>query len=455
MASARVPAGIWILLVGIHLFVFGWALRRGSWAFTDTGRYVQAAENMRVYGQLYARPWMGNAIAGEVLQEFTIRPAGYPMLLWALGGAREQPVLLLLLQNVLSLLNLGFVLSWWVRVGRPNARDWVWAALCILTFPAQFIYANAVMSEMVLQTVVLGIVAMSLRFIATRAWQYFAGIAVAITLALLLKPVFYPLAVPMAVAGILLAYGQRRFVLAFIGLLPLMVVGGYMTWNEQRTGYFHYSSITEINLLHYNAAGVVRHLQGAAAEEKWVDAVLQVANAQPDFKKRQELIRVRAGEMLWAHPGVYMVQQMQGMGAFFMDPGRFDISQFAGLPSPTGGGLLAQMRSGTLLRGMAGLPLALLGWLAVVLLANGWRLVLAGRGFWRLGHASPVLRYCRWIAVGMLLYVAILTGPLGAARFLVPVWPLVLALALVGLGQDRILAAAGEDNVATNRGKGC
>ncbi len=43
----------------------------------------------------------------------------------------------------------------------------------------------------------------------------------------------------------------------------------------QRTGYFHFSSIAEINLLHYNAAGVVRQLDGPAAEEKWVAGVLQ------------------------------------------------------------------------------------------------------------------------------------------------------------------------------------
>jgi hypothetical protein len=35
----------------------------------------------------------------------------------------------------------------------------------------------------------------------------------------------------------------------------------------------------------------------------------------------------------------------------------------------------------------------------------------------------------------LVAYVALLTGPLGAARFLVPVWPLWLALALRGLPQ--------------------
>ena len=43
------------------------------------------------------------------------------------------------------------------------------------------------------------------------------------------------------------------------------------------------------------------------------------------------------------------------------------------------------------------------------------------------------MKTARWLALGLLLYVAMLTGPLGAARFLVPVWPLLLALALVGM----------------------
>ena len=39
----------------------------------------------------------------------------------------------------------------------------------------------------------------------------------------------------------------------------------------------------------------------------------------------------------------------------------------------------------------------------------------------------------RWVAIGLLAYLALLTGPLGAARFLMPAWPLLLGLALMGL----------------------
>lgn len=453
MVNTRVPGWVWAVLVCAHLGALGWSVNNRSWNFTDTGRYIQAAENLRQYGQLFARPWTGNIPRGQAIQEFTIRPVGYPLVVWGLNGAGGWPVILLVFQNLLSLLNLGVVLDWWARAEKLKTVHWIWAVAGILTFPAQLIYANAVMSEMLLQTVVVVLVSMSLLFIKTRQKGYFAGAAGMVILALLLKPVFYPLAVVAVGLGILLAAWQRRLSLALIGVIPLAIVGLYMSWNEQRTGYFHFSSIAEINLLQYNAAGVVRQLEGPGAEEKWVDAVLQQANAQSDFGARQRLIRAQAVAMLWAHPMGYARQQVQGMAAFFTDPGRFDVSQFLGLPPLAGGGLLAQVRAGTLLRAVTNLPLPLLGGLAIVLLANIVRLVLAVRGFGRLSTSGPMLRYGRWVAVGLLLYVAILTGPLGAARFLMPVWPLLLGLALVGLKWGEMPLALGTGQVVAGHKK--
>ena len=136
--------------------------------------------------------------------------------------------------------------------------------------------------------------------------------------------------------------------------------------------------------------------------------------------------------MLRANAGQYAVQHAVGMAAFFLDPGRFDISQFLRVAPPKGGGLLAQSRAGGLARALAQLPRALLVLLAFLALANAGRLVLAARGFWQLGRSVTTLRCGRWLAVGIIGYVALLTGPLGAARFMVPVWPLMLGLVLEG-----------------------
>ena len=433
MERARVPGWVWVLLGLAHVLALTWSLHSGRWNFPDSGRYRQAAANMVAHGQLYARNWPAAGPHGPEVQEFTIRPPAYPAVLVALGSFSTNPWLVLLVQNGLSLLALGVVLSWWARRTQPFLRHWVGAVALVLTFPAQLIYANAVMSEEMLQSLLLVALAAALAFHRTGRFRYWLGIAGAVTLALLLKPVCGMLALGMALGGLVIGWRKRQLSLVVVGLLPLMVMGAYMVWNQQRTGYFHLSSITEINLLHYNAAGVVRQVEGPAAEDAWVAKVLRDANAQGNFAARQQFIQTKAGAVLLAHPLVYARQHLLGMVAFFLDPGRFDVSEFLNLAPLAGGGLLAQARAGGLWPAITRLPLGMLTALLVILLANIIRLVLAVRGFRRLGREAGAGRAERWIAVGLLAYLALLTGPLGAARFLMPVWPLLLALALVGL----------------------
>ncbi|HET9503224.1 MAG TPA: hypothetical protein VFO93_06765 [Hymenobacter sp.] len=439
----RLPAAVWLVLALAHALALGHALRTGRYVFPDSDRYVQAAQNLRQHGQLYARPWPAQPPRGQAVQEFTIRPPGYPLLLGALGGRARPPVLLLLFQNGLSVLILAVVLGGWAagRACPPGAAQWVAALALALSFPAQFIYANALMSEVPLQAVVLLGAGLGVRFWHNGQARYLAGATVAVVAAWLLKPVFFPFTIIFLVVIGWRAWHWRRPALALLGALPLLLAGAYMAWNGHRTGYVHFSSIADINLLHYNASGVVRQTQGPAAEDAWVAAVLRRANAQPTFAARQRVIQSEAGAVLRQHPVRYAGQHALGMATLLLDPGRFDLSNFLGATATPG--LLGELRGG----GLAGVgaalgrqPLALLLALALVALANLLRLGLALRG---LAVAPPGeqpagwLRLAwpagRWLAVGLVAYVALLTGPLGAARFLVPVWPLWLALALRGL----------------------
>ena len=434
MGKARVPSWVWAVLLGAHMMTLGWMLNQHRWAFADTGRYMQAAKNIWLHGQLYARPWSSLAEPhGQAVQEFTIRPVGYPLAILGLGGADGRPAGLLVLQNLLSLLSIGLILRWWAQWARPSFGEWGLAVSGILTFPAQFIYASAVMSETLLQASVMAMVVAALAFIKNPKLKYEVAGAGAVIVALLLKPIFYPLAFLATILAVCIGWRYRRPAVAAVGFLPVVVVGLYMLWNQQRTGYFHFSSIAEINLLQYNAAGVLRQVAGLEVEEKWVTQVVERANTAPDFATRQRFIQAQARAMLAGHAGLYARQHAQGMATLFLDPGRFDLSQCLGWAPLAGGGLLTQARQGRLWQAATSLPWGQLGLLGLILLANVARLWLAVRGFWRLQYGNVMLRYGRWVAVGLLLYVAALTGPLGAARFLVPVWPLLLGLALAGL----------------------
>ena len=438
----RLPPAVWLVLVGAHLLVATYALSTRHYFFPDSDRYVQAAQNIAQHGQLYARPWPASPPTGQAVQEFSIRPPGYPLLVLVLGA----PLGILLGQNILSIAVLAVVLSGWAAGRRrpPGSGAWAAALGLALSFPAQLIYASALMSEIPLQAVLVLGVGLAAGFGRTGRLRYLVGVAGTAVVAWLLKPVFAPFTLVVALVAGWLAWRRRRPLLLLVGALPLLLAGAYMGWNWQRTGYLHFSSISTINLLHYNAAGVLRQAQGPAAEAAWIDHTLRVADAQPTFAARQAVLEAAAGAVLRQYPLRYAAQHLAGMGTLLLDPGRFDVSVFMG--SNQSVGLLAALRSQGLagvVRGLAQQPLLLLCVLSITLLANALRLVLALRGLVhrRLGPASPrdwlalATPAGRWLAVGLLLYVALLTGPLGAARFLVPAWPLLLALALRGLPQ--------------------
>lgn len=432
MKSRLVPSWVWQVLLAAHFVALAWSLCTGSWIFPDSDRYQQAAENLHVHKVLYARPWPGTVPRGKQVQEFTIRPPGYPLALMALRG-HQIPVYVLLAQNILSLIVLLAILRWWAARYRPKTKEWVKVLVLIFSFPAQFIYANALMSEILMQGLLVATVGFALLYLAAKSERFSWGSCVSLSMGLLVKPVLFPLAAVAAIAAAIQAWRHRRVSLLLVGLLPAAVTWSYMHWNEQRTGYFHFSSIAEINMLHYNAAGVVRQTRGAQAEEAWVMGVLREADGQPTFAARQKLIETKSVAILIAHPFVYATQHLVGMGTFFLDPGRFDISQFFHVTAPVGGGLLNQIRSRGLVQALGSLPLDMLGLLGVIAFANVARLYLAVRGFRVLGRESTTWRKGRWVVAGTILYVAFLTGPLGAARFMVPVWPLLLSLALAGM----------------------
>ena len=430
-----------LLLLLAHLLAYGYALRTGRSAFPDTDRYVQAASNLGHYGRLYARPLPAGPLLPAQVQELTIRPPGYPLLVLALGAAGGGVAWLLLVQNALSYWVLSSVLRGWAaaRARPPGRGAWAWALLLTLSFPAQLIYANAVMAEVPLQALLWLGAGLAARAWATGRAGCWAGASAALVGAFLLKPVMYPFVGVFALAGGWLAWRGRRGALLALGLLPLLAALAYGGWNYGRTGYWQFSSISTINLLHYNAAGVLRQAEGPTAENAWTAAVLRRAATQPTYAARQSLLQDSASAVLRRYPLRYAGQHMLGMAAFFLDPGRFDLSVFLGKTHAPG--LLDALRGhgpAGLLAGLRRQPLGLLALLALVAAANAARLLLAGRGLFS-PIAKQVLatdwlllgtRAGRCMALVLLLYLALLTGPLGAARFLVPGYPLLLALAL-------------------------
>lgn len=439
--SAYVPRWVLAGLLLLHLLALGWQLRTRQPFFPDSDRYVQAARNLHDAGVLYALPLQEEPVQ---VQEYSIRPPGYPVVLLLTGGAGTSfPGLTLLLQNALSLLNLWLALRWLVRY-TGGLRPGQWGAVLLLAAlaPAQFIYANVLMSELLLQTAVVTLW-LSITRLLTGQWRLRTLLlaAVAATAALLIKPVFWPFAGLFLGMGVVVGWRQRRASLVAAAALPLMVAGLWMARNQSRTGYFHFSSISEINLLRYNARGVLQAAEGPAAAERFVRATLAAAESRPGFAAQQQYVSEQALRVFCHYPGTMAGQELRGVLTFFLDPGRFDVVHFLRLPQTAGSGLLQLLNQhsyAAALQYLQRLPLGLLGSLLLLLGANAVRLLLIIR-FGLNAHYSWAARL---VLLGLVLYVAVLTGPLGAARFTVPVLPLLLAAAGAGLTGRRPLARA-------------
>jgi hypothetical protein len=151
-----------------------------------------------------------------------------------------------------------------------------------------------------------------------------------------------------------------------------------------------------------------------------------------DFAQRQKKKEYEAMQILKNYPYSTFKSYLKGIGAFFLDPGRFDLLCFSGVEiDPTAPGLSAAFQ----VSGVSGVLSALrkqnsmiLLILFVVLIINLH--LLMGFALWIfLSKEAPFFKYYLLMTV---LYIAIVTGPLGASRFRLAIMPLIIYTGILG-----------------------
>ncbi|GAA4312775.1 hypothetical protein GCM10023183_31980 [Nibribacter koreensis] len=295
----------------------------------------------------------------------------------------------------------------------------------VVLYPAQVIYANIVMSEMLVQALLLGYFVALLHFNRKGQPHYFLVAGFFLMVAMLTKPLFYPFTFLFLAWGVFLSFKQKRALLLLYAVLPLAVAVGYQKYNEHRTGYFHFSSIQEINLRQYNAFGVWEKEHGYAYADSALTALETNADQQPSFAERQKFIRKASVEVLLNSPVTYAQNHLLGMVHFFLDPGRYDLVHYFGVDIKKGPGLSSYLQTegyGGLFKYFKDYNFFFL--LALVLLVLANLLKVASLVLFALNKRVAV--YEKVLLLGVILLVAGLTGPVGASRYTVPVFPLML-----------------------------
>jgi hypothetical protein len=300
------------------------------------------------------------------------------------------------------------------------------------------IYANFVMTEILFQSLFLGMVWFLWKFVEKPSRKSMLVYGSLLSVAILLKPVMYVFAgVNLFILGWLIFRKKRHFSMLYAAILPILIVMTVGLWNQQRTGVLHYSSIQQINLLQYNAYYTLVNSDGTEVAEATINQITDVADTMSHYPDRYAFIQSSAIDILKSHLPAYMKLHLKGMANFFIDPGRFDLYSFFGLEEREGKGqglLFHYSESGY--RGIFSYlgkqPVLLLFWLVLIALGNLIKLLATVR-FAFLKCISLEKRLLLLVFVG---YLAGVTGPLGASRFAVPLFPLMVIMVVLSLQQD-------------------
>jgi hypothetical protein len=413
----------WIILILFHALFFGKQVFFGNSMLQDSHEYLFAADNMVKNNTLYA--W--NLNHAYNINWLTKRPFLYPAILVAVksisfGSKGLFFFLLYLLQNLVSLLCIRMALAIAAKY-RPGL-NYTHAIIFMLLSFSQVIYANMVMSEIWLQlclvtmVYILACLPFSTSNILLIALLLIAGVS--------LKPVMMFAAFCLPLYYLLRARKRLRLLKALITLLPLCYYFSICKWNEQRTGYFHYSSISNINLLHYNTFSMLLNKYGLQKADSIVDDINLEARKQESYAAQQEYIRKSCREQLSDNLPLYGWLHFRGAIYCVLDPGRFDFTQFFNLPHRKNL-IYESNKEGSVKRIFRSFlnPLGIL--LGFLMLFNIFKIYVAIRfAFFR-----GIQLWLRLLILFFPFYILLFTGPIGTSRFYMPFIPLVFLMFLL------------------------
>lgn len=413
----------WLILIALHLVFFSKQVFFHNSLIQDSDEYLFAAENLKNHGTLYA--WNLNYTYNP--DWLTKRPFFYPfvLLFFKLISFGHQGLffaMVYLVQNLLSLFNIRLVLK---MIEKKSLKiNYLHAILFLIFSVSQLVYANLIMSEIWLQTCFT--VMLYLMLFRNNDFRKFLYLSLLIIAAMSIKPVMVAAILVFPLIYLLTQFKRFKFQNLAITLLPLLYFIAIGQINEKRTGYRHYSSISNINLLHYNTYVMLMYKYGTVKADSIIDGIKSRATLTGSYPSKQAYIAEQSTKQIKEHLSLYLMLHMRGIAFALIDPGRFDLTQFFNLVHRDN--LLYETNKKGLFELAKKVFLNPLGLVLIILMTfNVFRLITAIRFLFKHNHSW-------WFKLTVILipcYILALTGPIGTSRFFMPLVPIAFFIYLL------------------------
>ncbi len=413
-------------VVLLHLLWFIVSILAGNMHTGDSAEYEQQAINIRDHGSFYAWYW-----DQPVDPDYhTWRPLVYGLFIFLCKSIIDNNYFFIFLQNLFSIGTCLLLLHQCLRLPQKiNPRWWILAGLAL--YPSWFMIVNSISADSLFLFIVMLAFSFLQRYLASQRTADFIAYNLLLLLGLFTKPALLYFWIPnLLYCGYLYFSSRKKILLLFPLLFPLMVTF-WCARNYAVTGYWHFSSVSHINLVYYNANYPLMHKFGNDYADSVSNRIVEEARTQKTYAERARYTTDKSVAIIRDYPFHYLYWHLKGSMLLFLEPGRSDWIHYFNAPPPDNGSFSIALDE----KGLSGvweyarrfsLPMLLL--MAVL---AGWNLVLLVltlKGLW----AGRNLVYIRFLIL-FFLYITVLTGVVGCARYRLTIYPLMLMTATLAL----------------------
>ena len=404
-----------VLIFCSACFVFIFSIFSTQPAISDCTEYQSAAKNLIKNNSLYA------AEISKTLDYrlFSKRTAGFPIYLifqnitpWVVGLASA----------FLLLLNYFFGLNLLNYLTKKRETCNVYSWLYLLHVPL-LLHTSFMMADLLLTTVVCLAVFVYYQVPVLRS-KKIRILSALWCLGLLIKPVLLPSIVASPLLFFYLKYKHNRFF--SVTLLPVVVVLLFSYFNKTQTGIFEYSSISTINLGQYNSKLLVSEKFGYDSAQSYAQRKeFKTPRNRKAYINYSEELKSLSIETISSNLLSYTKIHVLGSVKMLLDPGRFELYTFLGIKPVAFS--LTEMIYAKDWKKLKAFMFADFGVLFVFIglfFINIFKLFSFIFSFHKIKKNGFV--------AFVFLYFIVIVGPLGAARFLLPVSVFYLVFCSVG-----------------------
>lgn len=387
----------------------------------DSNEYLYYANNLKSSGIAYC----GDISAKRDPLFYTQRIPGYPVFINFIAIFNEDFKFLILIQSFLSIIFAAITYLFYKTCFSEKVILPIFISACIFT-PSQFIYPLLIMTESLFQIFFVGSLFTLLLFMRNMRTVLLIFSMILISISVVIKPVAsltIVLIVPLVISAIL--KNKLRRIIIVASFIPILTIITLSAWNYSRTKSFSVSSIGSTNIMRYYTYMFLTDEKGESYAEHFLDECISLKNSSDEAGKVENYYLKRSFDEIQRNPVKFLLLNIKGWSNFFLDFGRYDLSQILNGNKEKSDGLLVKFSKGgysSLIVYMKGLnPLIAAGYILMILF-NLINLL----SFCFYLFFSDDSQYAKIACAIYIFSIMIASSAIGASRFRYPIFPIMI-----------------------------